>query len=128
MKTIQEMIEVMQAFNEGKSIQFKANTGIFWHDITNPKWDWISYDYRVVIKPKTRPMTLEEIIEWRKKSNGVIFWYGSTLKEITTVKKIIPEEKDKFPIYIDDDCHALSFFIEHAYKSDGTKFEVEEDE
>lgn len=50
MKTIQEMIEVMQAFEEGKPIQFWSRASKDWEDCTVPIWNWAAYDYR--IKPE----------------------------------------------------------------------------
>src|SRR5690554_6622520 len=44
-------IEVMQAFAEGKKIQY--NNGYGWVVVKNPSWDWLSIDYRV--KPVSKP-------------------------------------------------------------------------
>lgn len=47
-KTTEEMISVMQAYIDGKQIQFLDDGG--WVDCplrTEPFWDWGNYDYRV---------------------------------------------------------------------------------
>ena len=50
MKTIKEMIEVMQAYDRGEQVQL-LNINGNWEDKDNPAWNWAKCDYRV--KPKT---------------------------------------------------------------------------
>lgn len=54
MKTIQEMIAVMQAYADGKEIELAPNcyTNKIWKDTSNPAWDWNQFDYRVKEEPK----------------------------------------------------------------------------
>ena len=41
-------IEVMQAYVDGKSIQFKSYYQVEWSALPVVfKWDWIDYDYRI---------------------------------------------------------------------------------
>lgn len=54
----QSMIDVMQAWLDGRKIQFAAKTGdardLLWHDSEGcPRWDWTGSHYR--IKPKPDP-------------------------------------------------------------------------
>lgn len=49
MKT-EEMIEVMQAFVDGKAIEFRPEGSDEWGDVPKPVWDWSCFEYR--IKPK----------------------------------------------------------------------------
>lgn len=41
------MISVMQAFDAGKQIEFKANGNDNWIQTTYPNWDWPRCNYRV---------------------------------------------------------------------------------
>jgi len=52
---IEYKISVMQAFKEGKQIQFKQldDPEGSWFDHTNPGWNWNSFDYRVKTEEKT---------------------------------------------------------------------------
>ena len=50
MKTTKEMIEVMQAYEEGTQIQIKPSYTTEWSDTNIPWWNWSDFDYRV--KPK----------------------------------------------------------------------------
>lgn len=51
MKTTKEMIEVMQAFDEGKQIQLLCDDGI-WRDTNKPCWGWDEINYRIKPEPK----------------------------------------------------------------------------
>lgn len=68
------MIEVMQAFAEGKKIQYYSKAFCGWVDWVldgEPSWDWKNYDYR--IKPeeeKPQLMTNRQLNEWLAKGNG----------------------------------------------------------
>lgn len=53
--TTKEMIAVMQAFEEGKEIEYAAKWGSLagkWYTIGCPAWDWITCIYRVKPEPK----------------------------------------------------------------------------
>ena len=51
MKDIDHMIAVLQAFKQGKAIQFRRrshpDTDVYWKDTPKPCWDWDTFDYRV---------------------------------------------------------------------------------
>lgn len=51
MKTTKEMIEVMQAFEEGGELQCYEPELKEWIGCT-PVWDWLHYDYRIKPEPK----------------------------------------------------------------------------
>lgn len=54
MKTTQEMIAVMQAYVDGKKVQFSHINCNIWADSPTPSWDWRACDYRI----KPAPFTL----------------------------------------------------------------------
>ena len=51
MTDIDHMIAVLQAFKEGKTIQYRARcnrgTDENWGDAPSQIWNWASYDYRI---------------------------------------------------------------------------------
>lgn len=56
-----EKIEVMQAFEDGKSIEFRCkDTNFTWVTASAPSWDWSINHYRIV-EPK--PETLEDRVK-----------------------------------------------------------------
>ncbi len=61
MKTTKEMIEVMQAFEAGKEIEFYSDTSHDWVYISiKPIWNWGEFDYRIKPQPKYVPFTFED--------------------------------------------------------------------
>ena len=82
MKTIQEKIEIMQAYERGEQIQVKGSD-IEWIDIVSPKWDWINYDYRVKPKPKYVPFeTAEDFLDAQNEHGQVIIQYVNKEKTV----------------------------------------------
>jgi hypothetical protein len=68
-KTIDEMIAVMERARDGATIQYKEHdSGREWQDITPPAWNWFVSDYRAKPVAKTLDVfidpavTLEEAI------------------------------------------------------------------
>lgn len=63
--TPQEMIEVLQAFIDGKVIQSKLckelSKSVDWADTSNPVWRWDVYNYRIKPEPKLVPLTINDI-------------------------------------------------------------------
>ena len=48
-----DYIKVMQAYVEGKQIQYKDDE--VWIDIDDPDWDWHNCEYRIKPEPNYRP-------------------------------------------------------------------------
>lgn len=66
MKT-EEMIEVMQAYANGAGIQERPNWDQeeeTWKDVTNPKWNWETTDYRIC--PGKPAQTAEDVLAMMK--------------------------------------------------------------
>ena len=62
MKTTQEMIEIMQAYANGRDIQYKRLRNDEWEDYhhnygNTPAWSWVNVDYRIA------PQTVYEAAE-----------------------------------------------------------------
>jgi hypothetical protein len=60
MKTTEQQIAIMQAFIDGKAVQYrKRGVGSdAWYAIEKPKWDWDHCEYRVKPEPKTVMMQM----------------------------------------------------------------------
>lgn len=58
--TTKEKIAIMQAFEDGKEIEYRDNTKNDWLDAKSPLWDWIDYDYRIKPQKPQKPF----IFEW----------------------------------------------------------------
>ena len=61
MMNTKEMIKIMQAFEDGKKIEYKVRKEDgAWCMVTFPIWDWWSYDYRIKKEPKYVPFEWED--------------------------------------------------------------------
>ena len=47
MRTTREMIGVMQAFEDGRAIQYLLNNTKTWIDAPRPCWNWYQFNFRV---------------------------------------------------------------------------------
>ena len=65
--TTKEMIEVLQAYDEGKAIEFSHKGSDDWQDAIIPCWDWAYFNFRVKPEKKYRPYkdTDEMITDWK---------------------------------------------------------------
>lgn len=69
--TIQEQIAVMQAFADGKEIEYRSDGN--WAKVNYPSWNWAKYIYRVKPEPKLRPYkNAEEFFEAQQR-HGLYF-------------------------------------------------------
>lgn len=86
MKTTAEMIAVMQAFADGKPIEFRdvSLAHARWMRINLPSWNWQHLDYRVAVTPMTIPWeTLSrDVIGAARDSSGRIYAYKGEKPEI----------------------------------------------
>ena len=64
MKTVKEMIEVMEWFDKGGTVVYAARGFDDWEPVTHPSWDWSDFDYRV--KEFQYPMW------FKSKANGLV--------------------------------------------------------
>ena len=55
-----EAIRVMQAFVDGKEVEYKRHDE-FWMLTTLPLWNWNSIEYRIKPTPVLRPWTADEV-------------------------------------------------------------------
>jgi hypothetical protein len=49
--THDEMIAVIAAHRDGKTVQCKYRNGSVWKDVQNPAWSFGSFDYRIKPEP-----------------------------------------------------------------------------
>ena len=70
MKTTKEMIEVMQAYEEGAQIQIKPSYTTEWSDANFPWWNWSDFDYSVKQKKYVPFDTAEEFLAAQRAHGG----------------------------------------------------------
>ena len=57
--THDEMIAVIRAFQEGKTVQHKIKGSTVWSDTENPTWNVLGRDYRIKPEPRVWFMVLD---------------------------------------------------------------------
>lgn len=64
MKTTQEKIAVMQAFAEGKQIEYAKRHFVnkSWTSTIEPVWNWCENEYRIKTEPEYVPFTFEDAV------------------------------------------------------------------
>lgn len=89
--TDEEIIAVVTAHKEGKTIEFSLLSEEYWTLTTFPQWDFCRYNYRIKPEPHYRPFkTTEEVMEAIKKhgswlrNNG-----GNTYQHILTFGEVL---------------------------------------
>lgn len=114
MKTVDEMIEVMKAYKEGKPIEFRGKAPGYqtWKAADEPIWDWDSLDYRV--KPEPEYVPYDSVLEvdrdkWVKKKGS------SVLSKITAL-----DLDDAVCVRVEYDWVSLKDLFEHYTYEDGT--------
>ena len=87
-KTIKEMIEVMEWFDAGGTVE-SVETGFDdWEIVNHPWWNWFDFDYR--IPPSKQKVTIEK---WLIEENDIKFVVetsdiDSWLKSFPTAQKL----------------------------------------
>ena len=70
--TTKEMREVMQAHEDGKTIQFRGKGSEIWRSTPTPAWDWAHREYR--IKPEPKYVPYDSVLEVEKDK-----WFKETI-------------------------------------------------
>lgn len=68
------MIAIMQAYVDGKKIEFWDSGNMIWKPITNSYWNWSRYDYRIKPEPPKKvhmPYDNVEDFLTSQKENGL---------------------------------------------------------
>jgi len=66
MSTTEQKIEIMQAYVDGKAIQYKDRCAYEWHIMEQEEWDWCFFEYRIKPEPKTEMMQM-----WQNKRTKI---------------------------------------------------------
>ena len=87
-KTIKEMIEVMEWFDNGGEVECSTKGQDIWETFPSYRWNWRNFDYR--IKEQKQKVTIEK---WLIEENDIKFVIetsdiDSWLKSFPTSKKI----------------------------------------
>ena len=85
MKTVQEMIAVMQHFADGGKVE--ANSGGNWNAVEKPLWIWNSCDYRIAQPKKTQV----KLLAWFDGKD--LLWRSEESVSLDSWKRVPAEDK-----------------------------------
>ena len=118
-----DYIKVMQAYVEGKQIQYKDDE--VWIDIDDPDWDWHNWKYRVKPEPNYRPFRdVEEC--WQEMLNHRPFGWIKDKEDghyamVTTVDVV---EGEKYIAISGNNLWSFDDTMNNYTFSDGTPFGI----
>ena len=117
-----ELLPIIQAFAEGKTIEFRTNSISKWIETTTPKFDLL-HEYRIKPEPKYRTFAnIKECWEEMQKHKP-LGW----IKDTSTICNIINIQKTGIFIYDGIANRYLNFINVFNLKfADGTPFGIKE--
>lgn len=69
-QSIESMIEVLQAYKDGKEIEYSYDDGKTWRETDQPAWNFDTIQYRIAPEPKKK-VKLEAWLS----PTGQLMWY-----------------------------------------------------
>lgn len=111
MNIIEEMIEVLQAFQEGKSIEYRSHSNDIWLPARTPAWQFKNHEYRIKPKEKKKVSMWQWLYSNKPFSGNDKYLYSTTLF---------------FRNFEDAKKYADACEIEIMHRLDHTEIEVEE--
>ena len=122
----EDYIKVMQAYVEGKQIQYDDDG--MWIDIDDPDWDWHNCDYR--IKPETNYRPFKNAEEcWQEMLNHRPFGWIKSNEDghyamVTTVDNV---EGEKYIAISGNNLWSFDDTMNNYTFADGAPFGINED-
>lgn len=131
---IAECIKVMQAYVEGKQIQYVDSETEDWADIESPIWNWDTYDYRVKPEPKYRPFKNADEC-WQEMLKHEPFGWVVIIENNLSIKyniQALVQDGVKSTAVLTDDVMSEKFPFEGVLQKftfvDGTPFGIKKEE
>ena len=121
-----DYIKVMQAYVEGKQIQYDDDG--MWIDIDDPDWDWHNCDYRIKPEIKCRPFRDVEECWQEMRKHQPFGWIKSNedghYAMVTTVDDV---ECEKYIAISGNNLWSFDDTMNNYTFADGTPFGINED-
>ena len=126
-KQAKELLPIIQAFAEGKTIEFRNKSFKEWAEIDNPSFDPTITNYRIKPEPKYRPFKdAEECWQEMQKHQPFGWIKGKEGEHHSLITSIIADEEE---VYINGiSGFVLDEIMEHYTFADGLPFGVKVEE
>ena len=120
-----DCIKVMQAYVEGKQIQYKDDE--VWIDIEDPDWDWHNWEYRVNPESNYRPfINTEECWQEMQKHQPFGWLKDKEDGHYSMVTTVDATEGEKHISISGDNIWSLDGTMSTFTFADGTPFGIKE--
>ena len=116
-----EWIPIIQAFADGKTIEFFKQGE--WYELNDPDFMWSAYKYRIKPEPKYRPFITKEECWAEMHKHPYFGWVlksGVYLHILSLYKDALYIQEENDAIYFDNAFNELTF-------TDGTPFGIKEE-
>ena len=125
-KEAKELMPIIQAFAEGKTIQYYDSLIDIadWEDCENPNFENLTYKFRIKPEPTYRPFINAEECWQEMQKHQPFGWVKSTLfKDLALVKRVTT-------LYVEINRDIIDYkdALEKFTFADGTPFGVKEEE
>jgi len=87
MTTTAEKIEIMQAYENGKAIEYKGKNSEMWIPNECPTWGWDMCDYRIKPEPEIEQGNLLDMVQVH-----LSHWTSEERDVLNAIIKRLPEE------------------------------------
>lgn len=121
-----ERIKVMQAFVDGKQIQYKESDGK-WKDVKDPMWFSVN-EYRIKPKPKYRPFANAEECWQEMQKHEPFGWVKDKERGYkVTITRVNDDENTGFMAINGKSEWTLEGLMDYYTFADGTPFGIKEE-
>lgn len=122
-KEVKNLLLILQAFAEGKTIQVKGGNGIWYDGGNDLKFDLDPQDYRIQLEPKYRPFKDSEECWEEMHKHQPFGWIKNSYGhfEITGIKK------EGVCFGVANNFHGYEYLFTDYLFADGTSFGMKKD-
>lgn len=123
-KQAKELLPIIQAFAEGKTIEFRNKSFKEWTEIDNPSFDPTITNYRIKPEPKYRPFTNAEECWQEMKKHEPFGWVKYKTDDVYYFICKVEEDRCYFAVNV---YWAFNTILEKYTFADGTPFGIKEE-
>ena len=125
---VKELLPIMQAFAEGKTIQYRHKGRVEWYDLDSGQFNCDMYYYRIKPEPKYRPFKTKEECWTEMLKHQPFGWIYNKFNDYLNIYIVYNSNVD-YGVRVSG--HPSSLNYEHMFKdykfADGTPFGIKEE-
>ena len=120
---LKELLSIIQAAVEGKTIEFRDSDYKHWQELTNPAFNLDVYNYRIKLEPKYRPFKDAEECWQEMQKHQPFGWLKS--KTYKNYSFILNVDEDSCHFAVDESWSFADLFETETF-ADDTPFGIKE--